>query len=120
MELFSEKFETNNQSDSKLLGSLWNTLDDTLKCRKLHLNPDSNSKRSILSTVLLKKMDHKQVVFALRGIDTNHLLALCTVHCGGVCNRRSLGVSISIVDDEAGEARLTPALHRPPLLPGGA
>ena len=41
------------------------------------------------------------------------------VHCDGVSIRRSLGVTTSNVDDEAGKARLTPVLHCLPLLPGG-
>ena len=47
----------------------------------------NNGKLSILSTALLTKMDHKQVdlvVVALKGIDTNHSLAMCTVMVSAV------------------------------------
>ena len=78
----------------------------------------NNVKLSVLSTVPLTKMDHKQVglvVVALLGMNMNHFLAK-KEHCDGVCNRRSLGVTTSIAADDTSEARLTPALHRPSLL----
>ena len=43
--------ETCTEAKQKLLGLQWDTEKDSLSTRKLHLNPDANSKRTILRTI---------------------------------------------------------------------
>ena len=75
----------------------------------------NNEKLSVLSNVLLTKMDYKPAgLLVVAG--HRHEPFSCNMHCDGVCNRRLPGVTTSIAVYDAGEARITPALHRPSLL----
>ena len=45
-----DKIDIGESEENNLLGTIWNTGTDTLRTRKLYLDPEANSKRSILST----------------------------------------------------------------------
>lgn len=47
----SREFDEQMNDDVKLLGVMWDTQGDILKTRKLYLNPNVKTKRSILSTI---------------------------------------------------------------------